>query len=258
MPRDSRIGLPEGYRAQYLELLREVAEKHCDQSKRLCAFFPLCGDDYATSIRLMVVGRAVNGWEDGWNGGWVSAQMAREDDRIRLTNFLKTEHEDSLQCPMAWVVKPADSSLEYNTRRSAFWRVAHRIHDVTMGVCRDWSSRLCWTNLYKLAPSAGGNPQSWLCKSQLEHCANLLRIELSAYRPKNVLVFAGSDWFQPFAERLSLGLMPTPSCELVQQAGSADGVRWVIGKHPQGKSESRFTEEIVRFLDCNQLPTTLP
>jgi hypothetical protein len=118
------LELPQEYPAEYLKMLRLVAEKHHDRTDELSAFIPQCGDDYMTSVRLVVVGRAVNQWE--WAG---------------LPS--KMEHEDQ--------------------RTSALWRVAKRIHDAMMGVCQNWSRQLCWSNLYKLARASGRNPQTLAC-----------------------------------------------------------------------------------------------
>src|SRR5450759_1448552 len=77
----------------------------------------------------------------------------------RRTSRPQALHAD--RCRMGWVTELWDAREGYNTHRSAFWRVLRRIvlSDTTPGLDDSrWSSRLAWTNLYKVSPAAGWNP----------------------------------------------------------------------------------------------------
>ncbi len=161
-----------------------------------------------------------------------------------LGRHQRTRAGCGLPCVLASPTAEARQSNKnaYNHYRSAFWRL-------TRSVCRndkdDWYSSVCYSNLYKISPHAGGNPWARLRKCQLEHCLELFQIEIAALKPKLLLVFAGEYWFAPFAERLGLELDSPKRKEFVQKVGYAHGAIWVVGKHPQRKPGSKYLKEIL-------------
>lgn len=69
----------------------------------------------------------------------------------------------------------------YSTARSAFWRFVRRTLAVIDPASVDdpeWSSRVAWTNLAKLAPWGGGNPGGALLDVQRHRGPELLGIEV--------------------------------------------------------------------------------
>ena len=56
---------------------------------------------------------------------------------------------------------------------------------------RSWPSTLCWTNLYKISPFAGGNPSRSLADAQLDKCIQILKIEVSDWKPRRLLFLTG-------------------------------------------------------------------
>lgn len=57
---------------------------------------------------------------------------------------------------------------------------------------------MAWSNLCKVAPCDGGNPNDRLYAEQLDACRELLRRELDELRPALTVVLAGIDWFWDF------------------------------------------------------------
>ena len=151
---------------------------------------------------------------------------------------------------MSWVVDQAGSRTAYNTNRSAFWRVIRRTcRDLVDGAHEfpEWSSHICWTNLFKVSPSKGRNPTGTLSSSQREAAAELLAQELFEWRPTRVLVLTGWSWFAPFAPRLGVHLRRTAALvDAVEAVGTSADCRWVIAKHPERKPEDAAVEQILR------------
>lgn len=154
-------------------LLTEVSLTPGVRPDELAAFWPMVGHKYGG--RLLVVGRAVNGWID--------------------------------PCPMAWATSSWVTGQAYSTARSSFWRFIRRVlarvdpdsaHDPA------WSSRLAWTNLAMLAPWACGNPGGSIARVQRTLGPELMAIDVETLRPEYVLVLAGRWWTKPFLERLGL------------------------------------------------------
>jgi hypothetical protein len=227
------------YRREFNRLIAAAAAEGGRQ--RLVAQWPMRGMLFRND--LMVVGRAVNGWDDtAWRPSDAGTWSARE--RIVRTAEEESSRNPLAACPLSWVTRQWQASDTYNTARSAFWRTAKTVSDPDGRHPGDWASRLCWSNLYKVAPFAGRNPSASLRRAQRGQCLALLRLELAAFRPRRVLVMTGLDWFREFADLLELRLAPRRG--YVEAVASAGGVRWVITPHPERKPDRRIALAAVR------------
>lgn len=229
---------PKGsrYRVMFDALLTKLAEDPQLPHDKLTPFLPLVGDRYTGE--LMVIGRAVNGWLDEWSPGELR-DPGRRDGTIQI----------SADYSMDWVVQKAGDK-KYNTNRSAFWRVVKRVAlDLGAVASSDvaWSSHIAWSNLYKIAPTAGGNPSAELRCLQFSQCVSLLALEVEQLRPRHVLCLTGIDWFEPFAVPLGLNrLAPCrPGFRFVDGMYLAGLQKWVVAQHPQGKPENEVVAEVV-------------
>ena len=225
-------------------ILGPVIEGYSKKSQALCGFMALKGHEYKN--KLMVVGRAVNGWGDGKSTAALQELAARQ-------KFIDSFRSSDKDCPMVWVAKSAGKTDEYNTNKSAFWRVIRRVsrrlgawHD---GQEENWSSRLVWSNLYKISPHAGGNPSDKLCAIQEPGCIELLRTEIEDYQPERILFLTGMSWAKPFLADLEYQEPALDS--LVEASGtvSAPGCKqanpFVVARHAQGKPESEWVEDVI-------------
>jgi hypothetical protein len=102
-----------------------------------------------------------------------------------------------------------DSIREYQTDRKAeyvegfpaspFWSLIRWL--VEDGNWQGgWSGCLAWSNLFKVAPWDGGNPDAVLREAQFDAARALLHEEVRCLRPACVFVLAGIDWFEGFVE----------------------------------------------------------
>lgn len=199
---------------------------------------------------LMVIGRSLNGWDTTLLPSEVYDDKQVEDVAKRV---LKGVTGTSGNCPMCWVSEYWGCDEDYNTARSAFWRVIRSVVD-QLGLADvkslDWPSYLTWSNLYKLSPSAGGNPGATLSSLQLEHCKELLSVELKERNPKRVLFLTGFDWISPFLDGWAKNLHRVPGYSFVEAIAvsnwdSATSGKVVVACHPQGKNESLWVKEVI-------------
>jgi hypothetical protein len=227
----------EKYGVEYEELLRSVVEADVlDGRQAQVAMWPMRGARYINGG--MLVGRAVNGWSDT---DWRVRDGETAAGRRRIVERTRANSEPADGCPLAWVGECWGAPRgTYNSKLSAFWRTARAVF--AEGGDLDWPSRLCWSNLYKVAPSAGGNPSRSARAAQVDAAARLLRHEVGSYKPRRLLVLTGRDWFEPFAERLALHVAWTRG--LVEGHAIEGGRTWVIAKHPQGKDEARLAARV--------------
>ena len=121
--------------------------------------------------RLMVIGRAVNGWNSF---------------DIALAEFEDLFSQDTVPLePNGNIEKffQEESHAKYNMNRSAFWRT---VRNVTCGLydCRrdNFGTYLSYTNLYKIALPEK-NPNNKLRQLQQAECIKILRQEIQLWKP---------------------------------------------------------------------------
>jgi hypothetical protein len=229
------------------DILRSVAAAHRNlDGQKLTTFFPMKGT--ASTGELMVVGRAVNGWNEGWSPVEVLDPVKRAevlDDAIS-----KSTQTDC--CPMSWVLAAWKRAEGYNSKKSAFWRVIHAVTQAQFGLSDNWSSNLIWSNLYKVAPYKGGNPSDKLCGLQQEACESHLAAEVDLWRPKRILFITGLNWAKPFLERLgkSLGEQQTGPIQwsgIIERLGCSP-IRVAVTIRPERRREAPIVEAILTSL----------
>lgn len=238
-------------RGTELEILERIAAdlgRYSDQlpEQQVTGFMAMVG--HLFTGELMVVGRAVN----GWTTPWFPRELQDEESITQFVNDVLGSVTDNARCPMRWVTDCwGNYDQDYNTRTSAFWRAIRQTVEV-LGISNtenaEWPSCLVWSNLYKVAPAAGGNPSATLSNLQSDQCKEMLREELRMFRPKRALFLTGLDWAQPFAEFSDIITKPSEKREHVQATGTLSingkSTSVVIATHPQGKNEKSWVKEV--------------
>lgn len=207
---------------------------------KVTGFLAMAGQAYDRG--LMVVGRAVNGWTDGV----LPRDLCAPDSVARYATRVQESVAGIGECPMRWVTTGWGATKGYNTKRSAFWRcIRSVVHDLYIADVEDagWASHLIWSNLYKVSPASGGNPDNVLCEIQLPGCVDLFKCELRIYRPSRVLFLTGADWAAPFLD--GTNLQEGVGSKYVKGAVDVYDARCVIAVHPQGKPGEAWAREVV-------------
>ena len=209
---------------------------------------------------LMVVGRAVDGFEHDIDP--VKLNDPEYCKRYAKELLKMSRPQDGQPCPMNWV-----TTKEWERGLPAFWGV---IREVTRGLgisnygSEDWPCYLIWSNLYKISPAIGGNPNDPLCNVQFDGCKELLQCELHDYCPQYLLFLTENPnpnhtdwWARPFLDDLELcnwpegryvrfsGRLSFPDC-------SCDTL--IVGAvHPQGQRGTRqeIADEILSAFERN-------
>ncbi len=199
--------------------------------------------------------------------GWGAQTPVELQDPTNAAAFLqevedtRSSAEDAEFCPMRWVTDlwgvPVPPN-PYNSKRSAFWRTANQV-TISSGISIldpvHWSSALVWSNLYKVAPATGGNPNQKLKHLQKDACRKILENEISTYRPKRLVFASGADWADYFLDLpcFSSGTIDGQR-SYVERVGDliVDGEKigkYVVAAHPQGKNETIWVEEVMAGLE---------
>ena len=146
------------------------------------------------TMRLFVVGRAVNGWGAfPCESAKVFAEAAEDSFRSEGFQWIKTDR-DSLYSE--YINEKTGELENYFLSRSPFWRTIERIWCSLSG-SNDYRffDHIAWSNLYKIAPKDTGNPTTTMCKKQFAACRDILDAEIRAYNPTHILFITGYDWW---------------------------------------------------------------
>lgn len=234
-----------GYGERYEDVLARLSRRCADLRRSLCAFWPVRGGAWRDR-GLMVVGRAVNGWGEG-ELSFEAADMERPEERRELVARARGYSE---RRGLGWVAEREGSGGPYDTARSPFWTTARGLLGATGGVpgSGPWSAALAWTNLFKVAPMAGGNPTGPLREEQAEPGAALLDAEVRGWRPSAVVCLSGWGFSRPVLERLDVAWTGAPAGSLIERTGTGENVTWVVTPHPQRRSPERLVEAVMGAL----------
>lgn len=212
--------------------------------RRVTAFWPLVGSLFQPRSSLLVVGRAVNGWLDGSLD--LSSECSDED-----ISHLRRQGQDYAKDPgrFSWLSdNPSTWSNGYNPHRSQFWSVVRRL-SARYRSDGPWYESVAWSNLYKIAPYAGGNPGERLCNAQLPFASDLLALELESFQPRAVVFLTGWLWAKDLIPS-SVAKDLTSGNDLVEAVGQWSGVPFVVGPHPQGKAIDEVATALSRALEA--------
>ncbi|WP_207659178.1 hypothetical protein [Anaerobacterium chartisolvens] len=220
-----------------------IKSKYYKKDKKYTLFYPLIGNLYGKNPILMVVGRACNGWKYGWTC-----------DDIDVRNIAKkviSDANDGLECPMQWLKDRWDGTYkdDYNIHRSAFWRVSK---EILKGVsdCNDdnWESYLAWSNLLKISPFEGGNPNASEWDAQVKECILLLKAELEELKPKYVLMMTDISWAEAFIKDLGGNSEPINGNSIVRSLLLYGKSKIIITIRPEGVGTQQFVNEVLKYI----------
>ena len=176
----------------YRSMLAPLKERFF--SKELTCMPITVGKMYGQSpVRLMYVGRAVNGWNEDWQDG-TTEQLVEQ----------VFEHTQDMSVITKGVVEyMSDGKLcKYNYNRSPFWQLCRELMK-QYGVERDWADYIAWTNLFKVSYSKTGNPNGMLISETISDCADILFYEIFCERPTHIVFVTDEWWLKPSGLKLN-------------------------------------------------------
>lgn len=187
---------------------------------------------------VMFVGRAVNGWIT--------------DDRDTANLFGRGNESQifARSDQMQWVEQKNECA------RSAFWRVVSGVSRNITDNGNGWYDGIAYSNLYKLAPSNGGNPSNALCGRQYDLCAEILVKEIEILAPSVAVMLNGVDWYYDFLCSLNGDADPECIDRRTWSGGKIEIYRigntlYMGGDHPQGKDEKAYIEALTTVIYGN-------
>ncbi len=209
----------------------ELFDKLKDRTQSLACCSLMVGKEYKnTDFKLLVVGRAINGWDNEWK-----KETSVDEYAEKVLEMGKNEFQ--------WT-KVIDFNSGYNVNNSSFWRVSRKILE-KISECNDnaWISKIAWSNLYKVSKSSGGNPSDKLCSLQLETCKKILLKEIREIKPDLILFITDMNWFKDF--NIEEFEIEENSGETVIAYGKYESSKIIVTKRPEGKKEEKFVDDVI-------------
>lgn len=240
----------EALKQDYTQILSTIWKdepiwKHI-QSRKLTAAPGMVGEQYDQgSVRLMIVGRAVNGWEIDFG----------ECPTLEATVHSVLYQENRLDEFAGKSIDQEDGS-KYYYARSFFLRLMRKMVGEFHGTEENWQQRLIWSNLFKVAPRNGNNPPLLLVRDNMPQYRDILEQEMMMYRPDLVLFatdigdfehYKDSNRYESFGTLMKLCKVDVSTCEFVQAAGTFSrnsDVKVIVCCRPEGKVVDEMVKEI--------------
>lgn len=207
-------------------------------------------------VRLMVVGRAPNGWDYD--------QLCYDNPEAFGNSAEEVFNNDSR---FMWVT---ENEEKYSLSASTFWRVIKRILvELTNEDSIDWYENIIWSNLYKVAKQerVNGktiknlNPNTTMCRLQYEVCKKILCKEIEIYSPTHILFITDyKDWIadknhhgEMSFEKNLLSVKQTGDMyvEAIGNVIGKDKIKVIITKRPdalkKGETEIEYVREVLKY-----------
>ncbi len=220
--------LREALKPLYASLLNNVSQFEGEKA----VFCMQWGKDFPTeqNTGILFVGRAVNGWDTAEN-----AEEIFEEG----SGLFAAENQ------MRWVEDGNELSV------SAFWRVVKNV--ASHFYPDEWWAHVAWSNVCKIAPYAGGNPNDALYYAQLEDCCKILQEEIRILSPKVVVFLTGDGWANDVLRQLNDNEMPqvikTETWESYEcKVYKIGNVTCIVSVHPMTKAESPHSECLTKLI----------
>lgn len=139
------------------------------------------------SVKVMVVGRAVNGWE------------VEFDDCSSIeatTNSVLTQKNRMDDFAADWILD--EHGKKYYYAKSPFLRMMRQLVGAFTGNEENWQQRLAWSNLFKIAPRNGGNPSWLMIRKDIPLYREIIKEEISQNKPNVVVFVTDMNFFDPY------------------------------------------------------------
>ena len=174
-----------------IDLLKKF-RMYNSQGNNLHGSYMSVGRQY--EYELVIIGREPSWWPSDFS---IEELNKRGEEYIFRTKvYHPAIYGHNFECPLNHVINlwgdteiRKEYNTTYNTMLDPFWSCIKEVV-MKLGICKDeanWSSSIALTYLYKIAYSNNTYLRDKPRQMQLEHCREMLNLELSILRPKRIL-----------------------------------------------------------------------
>jgi len=253
------------YKKIYQEMLKSFSDSNCRTSKEHVLFFPQVGKNYfSAKTKILFMGVATNKWGE---------ECFKPND-LKKDNFINalvecaidySKPEKTGECSMKWISDNWD--IGYQMNKKPFWRIIKGATDKIFQNKKYFHENIAWSQFYKIAPYAGGNPNGKIAelqnggdwsksKKNRAFSYELLEKEIEILKPDYTFLIVGKNWKHDYFDYPEYGYQYKPikskkyiraTLEINNYASSI-----LITSRPdeifKGKKEKDFVDEIVQTI----------
>lgn len=258
--------LSDDYDKLFNNNIEQFVEK-ANKNREYAIFYPSFGIPKGAQSDFLIYGQAVKGWGSLFNS---SDELNKEQLINYAKEFSNDYYQEENHSPLDWVNiywgKSYDSKFEnreagiefyphlsYSTSRSFFWNVTYKL------ICRyygldenglEWSKKLVWSNLYKIAPAENRNPNDKECEWQQQISIELIRKEIEEIKPKFCIVLTNDTWWEPFRKNLKTEILQNPNIKngIIESIESYNGSKIIVTTRPFSGSSDKHVNEILELI----------
>jgi len=113
----------------------------------------------------------------------------------------------------------------------------------------DWSKKIVWSNLYKIAPEERKNPNDEECNFQDKNSIELVKMEIEELNPKFCIVLANDTWWNPFQVYLQSEISDKIKSSVIQSSEMHKDTRIIVTSRPFRGDSSNHATKILEALE---------
>lgn len=258
--------LSDSYNELFIRNIKEFKVK-AKKDKKYSVFYPSFGSPKNENPEFLIYGQAVKGWEPVFNVSEKFQQQAILKNSIIYSNDYYIEKDHS---PLDWVnvywsksyfkktvttksEKEFYPPISYSTFRSFFWNITYKL------ICRyyelnedswEWTKKMIWSNLYKIAPFENKNPSNEECLWQQKHSIELVKKEIEEINPKFCIVITNDSWWQPFRESLNTKLLSfsKQADSVIQSFEKYKNTKIIITTRPFNRDRNKHVIQLLELI----------
>ncbi|MBK6410693.1 MAG: hypothetical protein IPF78_13520 [Flavobacteriales bacterium] len=219
-------------------------------NEEYCLFYPSFGNPEKKRSDIIVYGQAPNTWEIKINlNKWDLVPVVLTRDARNFSNTVDDPIDEV--GPLDWINLNWSA---YQLYRSFFWQTSYKVVSDYHGFDRErrtWCEHLVWSNLMKIAPAEGGNPDMSEYAAHEPKAVELFQLELDELKPKYAIVLTNWEWAEPFINHLGIELPhKIDPDQMIHWHGSCGPTKIIVTKRPYigGRSDD-YAAEILKLMD---------
>jgi hypothetical protein len=253
----ARTGLPDNILDSLnIQLLEKFRKYNSNGNNLFCSYMTI-GQKYENE--LLVIGREPSYWLEDFSTAELNKDMGPTFVFRAKARHPSLYGRDSL-CPLNYVTdlwgetenrRKYDTS--YNSMLDPFWCCAKEIV-MKLGICKDeknWSSYIALTYLYKIAYSSNKYLFEKPRLMQLEHCKEMLQLELSILKPKRILFLTGMKHAQDFLNLSDCKELEKYVCPLGEFEYDGHKAQTVVSVNPKKYPREELVNLILEEFNYN-------
>jgi hypothetical protein len=246
----------------------ETFNKNCNSKENeYCVFYPSFGIDRDGICEFLIYGQAVNIWEPNFK----PIECKDSSELIKHAyKFSNSFYENEKHNPLDWVNvfwskntyknEVGDSKskeafyepMDYQVFRSFFWQVTYKTicEYLKLGYnSNDWTKKMVWSNLYKIAPANGGNPNNNEIEWQKEKSFELVKKEIDELKPKFIIVLTNDSWWEEFRKYLNSKSLPIKNEIITSVEKYNDFSKIIVTTRPFSGDSNNHVKAILEHLN---------